>query len=86
MKSLLGRLLCLALVAQGPHVSCDCLEIFVRKFYAAHRWHGTGVLLWFRHAIFDRFGYAVHRTLYSVERKLGTSYFGEKGQGGIGFL
>ena len=46
----------LALVTQGPHVSRDRLEIFVRKLHTAHRRHGTWVLLWLEHAIFDCFG------------------------------
>jgi prophage regulatory protein len=50
------RQLFLALVTQGPHVSRDRLEIFVRKLHTAHRRHGTWVLLWLDHAIFNCFG------------------------------
>jgi hypothetical protein len=50
------RLLFLALVTQGPHVSRDRLEIFVRKLHTAHRRHGTWVLIWLDHAVSDRFG------------------------------
>jgi hypothetical protein len=39
-----NRLLFLALVTQGPHVSRDRLEIFVRKLHTAHRRQGTWVV------------------------------------------